>query len=118
MTILVCGDRNWSKREPIERELNKFPKDTKIVHGACRGADSLAGYVARRLGFINIKEYPAQWKEFGKSAGPIRNRQMLSEEPDISLVMAFHEHIEQSTGTKDMLAIAEKAGIETKLFSE
>jgi hypothetical protein len=118
MTILICGDRFWTKIDPIKKELEQYNKDTIIIHGACKGADSLAGYIARRLGFKNIKEYPADWKQFGKSAGPIRNRQMLKENPDIELVLAFHEYINESKGTKDMLAVAESAGIKTKLISE
>lgn len=118
MKILISGDRFWTKTEPIKRELDPYPRDTIIIHGACRGADSLGGYIARRLGFNNIQEYPANWKLYGKGAGLIRNRQMVDENPDIDLVLAFHEHIETSKGTKDMLAVAESAGIKYKLISE
>lgn len=116
--ILICGDRFRTKTGPIKRELEQLSRNTIIVHGACRGADSLAGYLARKLGFKNIKEYPADWKQYGKAAGHIRNRLMLKENPDIITVFAFHEHIEKSKGTKDMLAVAEAAGIECKLISE
>jgi hypothetical protein len=118
MKILICGSRFWTKRESIKKELEKFSRDTIIIHGACKGADSLAGYIARRLGFTNIQEYPADWKQYGKGAGSIRNRKMLKENPDTDLVLAFHENIENSKGTKDMLAVAEAAGIEYKLISE
>ena len=116
MKILVCGDRFWTGIDSIKKELDQYPRNAIMIHGACKGADSLAGYVANRLGFKNIQEYPADWKQFGKAAGPIRNREMLKQNPD--LVLAFHKHIEDSKGTKYMLAIAEKAGIETKLISE
>lgn len=114
MRILVCGDRNWSKKEVIRRELEKFPKETTVIHGAARGADTLGGIVARELGF-SVEEYPANWEKYGKAAGPIRNRQMLETKPD--LVLAFHHDLNKSKGTKHMLKIAKEAGIEVKVVT-
>ena len=45
MKVLVCGSRKWLEQKPIERELRKLPPGTIVVHGACRGADNIAGYV-------------------------------------------------------------------------
>ena len=42
---------------------------------------------------------PADWKKYGKSAGPIRNREMLKMDPDIVLI--FHDDPKNSKGTKD-----------------
>jgi hypothetical protein len=98
----------------ITRELERFPPGTIIVHGACRGADNIAGYVAECLGF-EVRRYPADWGKFGKGAGPIRNQHMLDKEhPDpkgfyIDEVLAFHEDPSLGTGTKDMIKRAEKA---------
>lgn len=117
MKILVTGDRNWKKFGPIRRELQKFPKGTIVVHGDARGADTCADFIAKSLGLIP-KPYPADWNLYKKAAGPIRNRQMLKENPDVELVLAFHEHIEESKGTKDMIEIAENAGIFVKLFKK
>ena len=122
MKVLVTGDRNWTKISPIRRELKKLPENTIIIHGAAHGVDEIADLVAKSLGFER-KSYPAEWEKYkpkvaGRKnpAGPIRNRQMLLENPDIELVLAFHEHIEESKGTKDMISIAEKAKIEVRLF--
>ncbi|KKN01348.1 hypothetical protein LCGC14_1128740 [marine sediment metagenome] len=53
---------------------------------------------------------------YGKAAGPIRNKQML-DEGQPHLVLAFHDNIEESTGTKDMVKQAAKRGIETLVIS-
>ena len=124
MKVLVTGDRNWTKISPIRRELKKLPENSIIVHGAAKGADSIADLVAKSLGFER-KPYPAEWEKYkpkvaGRKnpAGPIRNKQMLDENPDIELVLAFHEHIEESRGTKNMIEQAEKAKIEVRLFTK
>ena len=60
--------------------------------------------------------FPADWKTFGKAAGPIRNRKMLDEGlPDV--VIAFHEDIERSKGTKNMISQACEQGIDVILIS-
>jgi len=45
LRILVCGDRNWTAWKPIEDFIKTLPKDTVIIHGDCRGADKMAGYM-------------------------------------------------------------------------
>lgn len=115
MRILVCGDRGWTDSEFIYKILEKEASDTVIIHGAARGADSLAGYAALKLGF-KIESYPADWKTYGRAAGPIRNRQMLLMGKPHQ-VFAFHDDIENSKGTKDMMKQAEKAGLLVTLYS-
>jgi len=43
---------------------------------------------------------------------------MLKDNPDIDLVVAFHDDIENSKGTKHMVNIAQKNGIKTLLFEK
>lgn len=106
---LICGDRGWVEAWPIMKYLVGLPLDSVIIHGAARGADSIAGTLALALG-MEVLEYPAQWEVLGKAAGPIRNRQMLTEgKPDV--VVFFHKDITSSKGTKDMVKAATKAGI-------
>ncbi len=79
MKILVCGSRDWTERETIRAWLRKFPRGSTVIHGAARGADTIAGEEARALGFT-VRAYPADWTTNGKAAGPIRNQRMLDEE--------------------------------------
>ena len=51
-----------------------------------------------------------------RAAGPIRNQRMLVEgKPD--LVIAFHDDLESSRGTKDMIKRSLKAGIRVWHYS-
>lgn len=115
MKVLVCGDGNWNDFDIIRQELSNFNSDTIIIHGAAKGADSISGYIADELGF-EIKTYPAEWNKYGKAAGPIRNKKMLDERPD--LVLAFHSNIQSSKGTKHMIKIAKNAGVNVKVIDK
>jgi len=122
MRILVCGDRKWDDMPFINKILREywfdaqeFGDDFVIIHGAAKGADSIAGEIARKQG-VKEEEFPAEWNKHGKAAGPIRNQKML----DIgkpNLVLAFHDNIDSSKGTRDMIAKAKRAGIETRVYS-
>ena len=118
MKVLVCGDRFWTDRAMIYAELSKLSPGTIIVHGGARGADSIAGEIAKELGFV-VRAYPADWSAHGKAAGPIRNSTMLVREhrPDepVNLVLAFHYDLAKSKGTKDMVRKSKNAGISVRL---
>ncbi len=116
MRVLCCGDRNWTSYEIVRRELEKLNNNTIIIEGCAIGADSISGYVARTLNYP-ILEFPADWNKYGRAAGPIRNKQMLVEgKPD--LVLAFHNDIENSKGTKNMVDIARKTGVKVIIIKE
>jgi hypothetical protein len=114
MRVLVCGDRNWVDKDAVRRELEKFPKDTVVLEGEARGADTLGRDVAEELG-LTVEKYPADWNQYGKAAGPIRNKEMLQHgAPD--LVLAFHCNLSTSRGTKHMVGIAKKAGVPVQVI--
>jgi hypothetical protein len=111
MRVLICGDRHWDDRELIKKTIQLITP-TFIINGAGTGhpgADALATDIAKELG-IDYKEYPADWEFLKAKAGPIRNTQMLVEgRPE--LILAFHDYIETSKGTKDMVGKAARAGV-------
>lgn len=116
MKVLVCGDRNWTDREAIHRYLNELRSAgyTEVIEGGARGADTIAGEEALKLHF-SVSHFPAQWNKYGRAAGPIRNRKMLDQKPQ--LVVAFHNDIEHSKGTADCIKEAKRRGIVTVLIS-
>lgn len=114
MRVLVCGSRYWTDQTLIFRRLRKFPKWTVILHGAAKGADSIAGRIARQLG-MRVEVYPAKWESYKRGAGPVRNQKMLETKPD--LVLAFHDDLASSRGTKDMLSRAEAVGVPVEIIS-
>jgi hypothetical protein len=114
--VLICGDRNWNNFKVIETFILTLPKETIIVEGDCRGADKISGYLGRQHGY-HVIAVSAKWEKYGLAAGPIRNQEMLDRyKPE--LVVAFHNDIEHSKGTKDMITKATRAGIEVKIITE
>jgi hypothetical protein len=109
MRVLVCGSRHFNDYDLLERTLDG-ETITTLIHGAARGADTLAGRYGERRG-LDVISFPANWDLHGKAAGPIRNIQMLSEgKPE--RVIAFIAP--NSRGTKHMVEISKKAGIPVK----
>ncbi len=47
-----------------------------LLHGGARGADAAIGRAAHQLGWSSLV-IPAEWQRHGRSAGPIRNRELL-----------------------------------------
>jgi len=64
----------------------------------------MAGEWASNNG-IEVVVCPANWKQYGRREGPIRNREMLELAPD--LLVAFPG----GRGTADMVTAAEQKGI-------
>lgn len=115
MKILICGDRRWSDLEFIREVVSTLKDVEAIVHGDCRGADRMGGSVAETIGALEIK-VPASWQHYGRGAGPIRNQKMLNDNPDIRLVLAFHDDFEKSKGTRNMVRISKQAGITIQIW--
>ncbi len=107
--VLVCGSRTWNDYDAIYRALaSKRDEIEVVIHGAARGADTLADRAAINLG-LPVLAFPADWRRDGRSAGPIRNHVMLRKgKPDI--VLAFSDNLDESHGTRHMLAIALRDG--------
>jgi len=112
MKVLVCGSRHFNDYERLRETLAGL-SISELIHGGARGADTMAETFARNNN-IPYRRFDALWELHGKSAGPIRNRQMLREGcPD--LVVAFLAP--NSRGTKDMIDASTKAGVEVKVIS-
>lgn len=103
MRILICGSRDWNNRKRIEDEFTRIPKDSVIVHGGAKGADTIAGDIATKLGMM-VEVHKADWKKHGKSAGIVRNYEMLNS--GVDKVIAFWD--EKSPGTNHMIDIVRR----------
>lgn len=116
LVVLVCGGRSWDDRVLIWSKLAELRRRGYVwlVHGACRGADRIAGEEGRRLGF-RVREVPARWDLYGRGAGMRRNVEMLKYRPD--LVLAFHEDLKDSRGTAHMVRLAQEASIPVRVVS-
>lgn len=110
MKILACGSRSWTNAEQIKRILAEYPADSLLIHGAARGADSLAALAGKALG-MTVVAYPADWSK-GRGAGFSRNIQMLDQQPDV--VLAFWDG--ESKGTAHTITQAKRRSIPTRTF--
>ena len=107
MILLACGGRDFTDRDAVFRALDRAHAKrpvTMLIHGAARGADTLAGEWADERGILSAG-VKALWDKHGRQAGPIRNRGMLQLRPDA--VVGFPG----GDGTADMLRAAREAGV-------
>ena len=117
MRIIITGSRDMAANAvgidivtvAIRREAGPGPH--VIVHGAARGADMCAEWAAV-INEWQSEPHPADWKRFGKKAGPIRNQNMADRGAD--LCIAFPDS--NSVGTLDMVRRAKAAGIRTLVY--
>ena len=111
--ILVTGGRDFNNRMEVNSVLCEYrakygSKNLIIIEGAAKGADKLAHLFVIANNIENWR-FPADWKKYPKSAGPIRNKQML-DEGQPNLVIAFPG----GAGTQNMIQQSEARGIEVR----
>jgi hypothetical protein len=108
MRVLVCGGRDYRNISAVRHALGALHAKrgiTLIIEGGAKGADRLAREWAIANG-IPFETEDADWKKYGKAAGPIRNGVMLAKYAPEGVV-AFPGN----DGTADMVAKAEAAGL-------
>lgn len=118
MRILITGGRNWKDyavihNAIIDQTVGLRAEEVTIVHGDARGADTIAGGVARKFGMTE-ESHPADWNTHHRAAGPIRNQKMVDLGADYAL--AFLE--EGSKGTADCIKRIKKAGIPLTIYKD
>lgn len=137
--LIVTGDRHWGSwgfKDPAhptmdeievaddqEKRIARFLIDFKRRHtfvyllvGDCTGVDAMAAREARHMGY-QVQVFKANWKMFGNSAGPMRNKQMIQRglhwkaSGANAEVVAFHDEWEKSKGTRDCVEQAKNADL-------
>lgn len=106
--VVIAGCRDYKNYDDakvyIDFCLSNIRKENTIiiVSGCATGADAIGERYAMENGF-NIERYPADWKTYGKGAGPKRNR-IMAEISDY--VICFWDG--KSKGTNSMIEYAKK----------
>lgn len=108
--VIVAGSRDFNDYEKLSetliRLLCRFElSNVEIVSGGANGADKLGERFAKEHGCL-LRIFPAEWDEFGKSAGYRRNVQM-AEHSDACVVFWNGS----SKGAKHMIDIAQRIGL-------
>lgn len=121
--IIIAGTRDFNRYDILEPEAADFVDEFKncnpeciitIVSGGARGADLLGERFAKEHGFKLVR-FPADWKKYGKHAGPIRNRKLLNyAKEETGVLLAFWDR--KSRGARNMIDIAKDAGIIVKVI--
>lgn len=105
--IAVTGGRDFNEPTLVRTVFDGIGLcyDDVLVHGGCRGADQICARIAATQYYATTETHPADWKRWGKAAGPKRNREML--ESDIDLLIAFPG----GRGTYNCVMTARQLGI-------
>lgn len=116
--IIVTGSRNWSDETAIEEVLLDVTahidvRPIVIVQGGAPGADSIAKRIAERRGW-RVETFEADWKKYGKAAGPRRNGDMVMAGGDICCAFPGGSRT-VAPGTWNCLETAAAAGIPVRI---
>lgn len=107
MKVIIAGGRDiddWGLVNQAILESGYGPTTSEVVSGGASGVDGLGEAIADKCG-IAIKRFPADWKKHGKSAGPLRNREMAKYADRLIAIWDG-----QSRGTANMIKEMEKLG--------
>lgn len=122
LRVIIAGSRDFddfpklmnsctnilSKITEQHNDLDKI----RIVSGAARGADRLGEQYAKVVGY-EVSRFPADWDTFGRAAGYVRNTEMAKyaiADGNYGVLIAFWDG--KSKGTKHMIDLADKNGLE------
>ena len=111
LKIIVAGGRDFNNYELLASTLDQLRKPFEVVCGEARGADALGKRYAIQHGLI-VHSFPADWAEFGKSAGHKRNAEMAKFADGL---IAFWDG--RSKGTESMIGMAKREGLKVKVVT-
>ena len=104
MRCAVVGSRTFSDYGLLSDALDEAQRGgeviTEIISGGARGADTLAERYAAERG-IPVKIFKPDWQLYGRSAGMIRNADIVGE---ADRVAAFWDGESHGTGNSIQLA--------------
>lgn len=110
MKVAVIGSRTFNDYELLRQTLSKL-EITLVVSGGAKGADSLGEEYANANN-IPTKIFLPDWEKYGKSAGMLRNSDIINE---AEIVVAFWDG--ESKGCKDAIAKANKLNKKVLIIS-
>jgi hypothetical protein len=118
MRVIVAGATGWTNGEAIRREICRLPADAVVIHGDSAGADAIAGRIATELGRTveAWRKEKQDYERFKKAAWKGLNERMLA--ASVDLVLAFHQDLSKSRGTKHLVEWAQKRRVTVRVFAE
>ena len=114
MKIIIAGSRSFYDYKRLKLEcdniLIKYNEPIEIVSGHANGADKLGEKYAKENNYFLTLFY-ADWNQYGKSAGYIRNEEMAKYS---NILISFWDGI--SKGTYHMINLAKKYNLKFFIF--
>ena len=114
--VIIAGTRSFNDYELLRNSCNNLLSEKQRTHtvvvisGTARGADQMGERYARERGF-QLRRFPADWEQYGKSAGHIRNAKMAD---NADALIAFWDG--ESKGTKNMIDNARRKGLAVRVI--
>ena len=114
--VIIAGTRSFNDYELLRDSCNNLLSEKQRTHtvvvisGTARGADQMGERYARERGF-QLRRFPADWEQYGKSAGHIRNAKMAD---NADALIAFWDG--ESKGTKNMIDNARRKGLAVRVI--
>lgn len=120
LRIIIAGSRDFNDYKLLKTSIRDILKNTsleninkiKIISGTARGADQLGEQFAKQFK-LEVVRFAADWDRYGKRAGYIRNEEMAKyaiKDDNYGMLVAFWDG--ESKGTKHMINLAKKHGLE------
>jgi hypothetical protein len=105
MKVIIAGSRTITKYKEVEKSIKhalfRFRGEiTEVVSGGAKGVDKCGEQYAKKNKIPFIR-FEANWREFGRAAGPMRNKKM-AEYAD-ALIAIWDG---RSRGTRNMIDLA------------
>ncbi len=113
MKIIIAGGRTFNNYDLLSESCDKafsLQKEIEIVSGTADGTDKLGEKYAKEKGYT-VKQFPADWNKYGKSAGYKRNEEMAKY---ADALIAFWDG--KSKGTKHMIDLAKRYNLKVKVI--
>ncbi len=113
MRTIIAGSRGFTEFAVLSRVLTMHVPWTisVVISGTAKGADQLGERWAKAMD-LPLEQYPANWKDYGRGAGPKRNKLMAKK---ADALVAFWD--KQSRGTANMIMNARKEGLKIIVYN-
>lgn len=111
MKVLIAGSRTISDKQYVYDAIDSLDiVITEIISGGAQGVDTIGEQYASDNN-IPVKRFFPDWTKFGKSAGVLRNKEMVN---CADIVVVVWDGL--SRGTQSTMKFAEDAGKPLYIF--
>ena len=100
--LAIVGSRNYPDPVEVAEFVLGLDKSIKIISGGAHGVDAWAANVAHFVAGMEVEVKWADWRNLGKRAGFIRNKEIVNA---CNWMVAFWDGV--SKGTQHSIALAE-----------